>query len=132
MARRRPDCGLMFPGVGFLVCSISTRLRAQMIIDCTDQWSAIDRLERSISQRPNAPCKHQASDTTKNMDCHKSLAFSFKPITTISDKSSFTRRENFLHPISEKPHLQYALLAVVAEAITSSHICVSSIFLAYS
>lgn len=42
--------GLVFPGVGFLFCSISTRLCAQMIIGCVDQLLKIDRCERSISQ----------------------------------------------------------------------------------
>lgn len=57
MAHRRPDCGhekarvggLVFPGVGFLVCLVSTRLRVQMIIGCVDQLSAFDRVERSIN-----------------------------------------------------------------------------------
>lgn len=40
--------GLVFPGAGFLVCSISTRLRAQKIIGCVDQLLIIDRCGRSI------------------------------------------------------------------------------------
>lgn len=40
--------GLVFPGAGFLVCLISTRLYALFLIDCIDQLLSIDRLERSI------------------------------------------------------------------------------------
>lgn len=35
--------GPVFPGTGFIVCSISTRLCAQLIIGCVDQFSVIDR-----------------------------------------------------------------------------------------